>query len=213
MDELLKYATAFGLASGAGAKATVPLLLVGAFHHTPYFELSQRFQWIASPAVMAVLAVLLVLELWADAHPELGWASDLAGYAPKFVAGFLAFAASSGKLDPSLSKLAATGLMGGATAAGVHFLRNRLRRPVREHAEQVHESVGKAVTFTEAGFSAGVSALAILLPLAALALVVIGGGTSWALSRRLSSPSARCPNGHPLHPLARVCPHCKALIA
>ncbi len=63
MESLMTYMAAFGLASGAGAKAVIPVLALGAFSYTPYFELSQRFAWIADPAVMIVLGVLVFVEI------------------------------------------------------------------------------------------------------------------------------------------------------
>jgi ABC-type transport system involved in cytochrome c biogenesis permease subunit len=105
MDSLMTYMAAFGLAAGAGAKAVIPVLALGAFSYTPYFELSQRFAWIADPAVMVVLGVLVFVEILVDAHPELGRFSDVAAYLPKVVAGFLGFAAVTGTLDESLVQL------------------------------------------------------------------------------------------------------------
>ena len=59
MESLMTYMAAFGIAAGAGAKAFIPVLALGAFSYTPYFELSSRFEWIADPMVMAVLGVLI----------------------------------------------------------------------------------------------------------------------------------------------------------
>ena len=57
MPSLMSYLTGFGLASGVGAKAAIPVLMLGGLHYTEWFELSERFAWIASPPVMIVLAV------------------------------------------------------------------------------------------------------------------------------------------------------------
>lgn len=177
MASLTAYLTGFGLATGAGAKAAIPVFLLGAFHYTPYFELSQSFSWIAEPPVMVVLAVLILVELYADAHPELGVVSDAAAYLPKFVAGFIAFAAVTGTVDENLFQLGASGLLGGATAGAVHWLRNRARTPIRDHAEDVHEGVGKAATVGEAGAAALVSGVAVFSPyLLAVAITLVGGG-------------------------------------
>ena len=43
---------------------------------------------------------------------------------------------------------------GGGTAAGVHWLRNQVRRPFRDLAEDAHESVGRFASLGEAGASA-----------------------------------------------------------
>ena len=84
MTEIMTYLSAFGLASGAGAKAFIPVLMLGGLHYTRYFELSEKFSWIADPAVMTILAVLVVLEVVVDAHPDLGQFADEVAYLPKF---------------------------------------------------------------------------------------------------------------------------------
>ena len=145
--------SAFGLAGGAGAKAFIPLLLLGGFHYTPYFELGERFAWIASPQVLVVLGVLVVLEILVDSVPELGEYSDIVAYLPKVVAGFIAFAAATGSLDESLVQLGVSGALGGGTAAGVHWVRNQIRRPFREVAETLHGGAARAARVGEAGIS------------------------------------------------------------
>ncbi len=157
MTTLMTYMSAFGLASGAGAKACIPILALGAFHYTPYFELSGRFLWIADPAVMVVLGVLVVLEIVVDAHPDLGPWSDVVSYLPKIVAGFIGFAAVVGTIDSSLAALAGSGLLGAGTAAGIHWTRNTIRLPFRDTAEDLHEGVGKLASLSEAGVSAALS--------------------------------------------------------
>jgi len=146
MPSLMSLLTGFGLASGAGAKAFIPVLLLGGFHYTPYFELSERWLWIASPPVMVVLGVMVLVELWVDAHPDMGRWSDLAGYLPKLVAGFIAFSAATGSIDESLLQLGASGLFGAVTAGSVHWLRNQIRRPIRDYFEDIHEGVGKVAS-------------------------------------------------------------------
>jgi hypothetical protein len=211
MESLMTYMAAFGLAAGAGAKAVIPLLALGVFSYTPYFELSQRFAWIADPAVMIVLGVLVFIEILVDAHPDLGRFSDIAAYLPKVVAGFLGFAAVTGTLDDSLVQLGSSGVLGGGTAAGVHWLRNQVRRPFRDLAEDTHETVGKFASVGEAGASAALSGTALVAPpLSALLLVGFVAVSVVAMrtvdGRRI--PCERC--GEAIRPGALVCPHCKA---
>jgi hypothetical protein len=211
MESLMTYLAAFGLAAGAGAKAFVPVLALGAFSYTPYFELSQRFAWIADPAVMTILAVLVIVEIVVDAHPDLGRLSDVAAYLPKVVAGFLGFAAVTGTLDDSLVQLGASGILGGSTAAGVHWLRNQVRRPFRDLAEDAHETAGKFASFGEAGASVALSSTAIVAPpLSALLLV---GFVAVAVVTMRAADGRRVPCGlcgGAIRPGALVCPHCKA---
>jgi hypothetical protein len=209
MTTLMTYLSAFGLASGAGAKACIPILALGGFHYTPYFELSERFLWIADPAVMVVLGVLVVLEVAVDAHPDLGAWSDAVSYLPKLVAGFIGFAAVVGTVDSNLAALAASGLLGAGTAAGIHWTRNRVRLPFRDAAEDLHEGLGKAASLSEAGVSATLSGTAVLAPpLSAVLAVGLGAGALVAgravAGRRL--PCVHC--GEPIRPGALVCVHC-----
>lgn len=209
MSSLMTMMTAFGLAGGAGAKAFVPLLILGGFHYTPYFELSGRFAWIAAPPVMIVLGVLLVLEILVDSVPELGEYSDIVSYLPKAVTGFLAFAAATGTIDDNLASLSVSGVLGAGTAASVHWLRNRIRRPIREVGETLHEGVGRLASVGEAGASTLVSGTAILAPpLAITGLGVLLMGGVFAV-RGLDRRRKQCPScGHPVQKDALACPSC-----
>jgi hypothetical protein len=209
MTEIMTYLSAFGLASGAGAKAFIPILMLGGLHYTRYFELAESFSWIADPAVMIILAVLVVLEIVVDAHPDLGQFADEVAYLPKFAAGFIGFAAVVGTVDESLLALTGSGLLGGGTAVGVHWLRNKIRKPFRLAAEDVHEGVGKLASFTEAGTSAAVAGTAVLVP--PVSILMMGGIAAVALvasgkidGRRV--PCTQC--GEPIRPTAVVCFHC-----
>jgi hypothetical protein len=210
MESLMTYMAAFGISAGAGAKAFIPILALGAFSYTSYFELSQRFLWIADPVVMAVLAVLVIAEIAVDAHPELGRFSDVVAYLPKVAAGFLAFAAVTGRLDSDLVQLGTSGVLGGGTAAAVHWLRNQVRKPFRDLAEDAHEGAGKLASVGEAGASATLAGTAIVAPpLSALAMVgfvtVAVVGARAADHRRV--PCSHC--GEPIRPGALVCRHCR----
>lgn len=209
MAGLMSYMAAFGLATGAGAKAFIPLFALGAFHYTPYFELGERWRWIADPVVMAVLGVLIVIEILVDAHPELGRFSDVVAYLPKFVAGFIAFAAATGTVDGSLTSLAASGVLGGGTASGVHWLRNQVRRPFRDAAEHLHETVGKGASLAEAGTSATVASGAILAPPLALGAAIALAAVALVVSRRLDGRRVACVHcSGPIRPGASICLHC-----
>lgn len=211
--KILTLLTAFGLATGAGAKAFVPVLLLGLFHYTVWFDLSADYLWIAHPVVISILAVLVLIELWVDAHPDLGGASAIVGYLSKFVAGFIAVAAVVGQLDPEITELAGSGLLGGVTAITVHGARNAIRRPIRESAEIAHESVGKIFSAGEAATAATISAAAILSPfagLAAIALAIVSGVLLWRIGTR-RSPCGAC--GAMIRSQALVCPSCGARTA
>lgn len=211
MTPLMSYLAGFGLASGAGAKAFIPVLALGAFHYTEYFELSDRWLWIADPAVMVVLGLLVVAEIVADAVPEFGEWLDAVGYLPKVAAGFIAFAAATGDLHDSLLELAASGLLGGGTAAAGHWIRTRIRRPFRMLVEDLHPFAGRFASVSEAGVSAAVSGSAMVVP--PLSLLLFGAVATVTLIVTSSMDRRRVPCtacGEPIRPGALVCPHCRA---
>lgn len=210
METLMTYMAAFGLATGAGAKAFIPILALGAFSYTSYFQLADRFVWIADPMVMVILGVLVVVEIVVDSHPDLGRFSDIASYLPKIVAGFIGFAAVTGQLDPDIAQLGASGVLGAGTAAGVHWLRNKVRSPFRDFAEDAHESAAKVATLSEAGASATLAGTAVVVPPVSMALaLVLVGGSAVAAHRTAARrrPCVHC--GEPIRPGALVCLHCK----
>jgi hypothetical protein len=211
METLMSYMAAFGLATGAGAKAFIPILALGAFHYTPYFELTGRFTWIADPLVMGILGVLVVIEIVVDSHPDLGRFSDVASYLPKIVAGFIGFAAVTGQLDSNLAQLGASGVLGAGTAAGVHWLRNKVRQPFRDFAEDTHESAGKVASLAEAGASASLAGTAVVVPPVSMALALVMVGGSAIVAQRAAARRVPCRHcGEPIRPGALVCLHCKA---
>ncbi len=207
---LLTYCTGFGLAAGAGGRAGLAVLALGAFHYTDYFELSERFVWIASPPVMAVLGVIGVVEIWADAHPDIGEFTELAAWLPKLVAGFLAFAAATGSVDGNLLQLAASGIMGAITAGTVQFVRSEVREVVRDTSEATHPFVDKAYAMGETAVAGTVAGAAFLAPVAIPLLVVVGLGAAWGVRGWLKKRGNHCGDcGGEVHPDAVICPHCR----
>lgn len=184
MTTLMQYLTAFGLAASAGTRASVPVLALGLFHYTPYFELSREWSWIASPIVMAVLFALLALEFYAEAHPELSALNRLVGYAPALLSGFIAFASVTGTLDKSLLHLAASGILGGTTAVAVRYARNKVHRVL----EPFHEPAGRFISVGETGASMVVSSAAMTVPFAGIVVASVFGLIALLVARKWSGP-------------------------
>lgn len=210
MESILPYLTAFGLATGAGTRASIPVIALGLFHYTPWFELSPRWEWIASPPVLIVLGVLLVIELYADSHPEFGEMVDSIGYLPALVAGFIAFAAATGTVDSSLLHLAASGLLGSGTAVVVHGIRNKMRAPLRQGVEDVHDHAGALTTAAETGAAAAISAASFIVPAAGAVAAVLAIFSALALGGILRGAKIPCPHcGGMIDRRALVCAGCK----
>ena len=211
MPTLMSYLTALGLASSVGAKAFIPVLALGVFHHTQYFELAPGWVWIASPPVMAIMAVLALAEIAVDSNPELGEYADFVHYLPKAVAGFIAFAAATGAVHQSLAELTGSGLLGAATAVGTHHVRSAARRQLRDHAEAVLPRVGLVASLGEATLAAGAAGTAVVAPVAGVALmagagVVAMASTAWVDGWRKACVHPDC--GQEIRPEASVCRHC-----
>jgi hypothetical protein len=134
---ILSYMTAFGLAAGAGSRACMVILALGVFHYTPYFELSESYAWVASIPVMFVVAFLALLDILADAFPDISELNDVAQYLPGLVAGFLCFAAMTGSVDNNLLHLVISGVLGGGVATGARFVRNELSEVSRDIAGEL----------------------------------------------------------------------------
>ncbi len=210
MQTLMTYLTGFGLASGVGAKAFIPVLALGLFHYTDYFELSERWAWIANPVVMVILAVLVLVEIVVDSTPELAQHADLVAYLPKAALGFIAFAAATGRVDRSLLELSASGLLGSGTAVGSHWIRSQLRRPLRHAVEDFHRYVPRAASLGEAGVSAMVATTSVLAPLIGLGLLVALVIGAWTIAVAVDRRRVTCVHcGQPIRPGALVCIHCK----
>lgn len=129
MDIFTSILSGFGLAAPAGLNAWLPLLitgLAGRFHllnltlQKPYDQLTQTW-------VLIVLAVLLLIEIFADKIPAIDTANDIIHTFIRPVAGGILFAAHSGAvggLDPLPSFI-----LGLLSAGGVHAVK-ATSRPV-----------------------------------------------------------------------------------
>jgi len=181
--DLLTLTTGLGLAAGAGGRAMIVALALGGFHYTAYFTLGSNFEWLAAPPVMAVLGVLAAVELLADWYPSFGELNDLSAYAPKAVAGFIALAAATGRVDDSLLALLGSGVLGAGTAASVHWGRTRIRRTTRDLGALFDRGASAAETTAAAGLTGAAFLQPILVPFLLVALCT-GGWFALKLLRR-----------------------------
>ena len=95
---MLELLTGSGLATAAGLNAYVPLLIVGGANALwpSVISLPNGWQWLSNPWVIAVLAVLLVIEVVADKVPALDTVNDVVQTVVRPTAGGLAFGSVSG---------------------------------------------------------------------------------------------------------------------
>jgi hypothetical protein len=181
--ELMALMTGFGLAAAAGGRACLVLAALGCFHYSPWFELGSDYAWVASPIVICVAFVLAIVEILADAHPEISELVALASYLPKFVVGFIALSAATGSVDATLLQLAASGVAGGGTAMAVHYIRSELREMVHALTGDV-DAVNSGYSWLESGGAMVLAGTAVAAPvLGAAAIVVLLVAGIWSMRR------------------------------
>ena len=157
---------------GAGGRAALVVLGLGLFHYTEYFQLSDPYLWIASPPVLAVVGVLALVEILADMSPDFSELSDLAGYLPAAVAGFIALSAVTGGVDGSLLRLSLSGVLGGVTGVGIHWVRNKVSGAFRDASDVTVDGVHKTRSVGETALTAGVVGTSFVWPFLAMGILV-----------------------------------------
>jgi hypothetical protein len=215
--------TATGLAGAAGHRAFLPALGLGALHRLsaalatsaggePLFALSDGYLWLADPAVMAVLGLLVLVELVAEANEDLPELVEWSQKLPKAVAGFLMASAAVGTVHDDVGALLASGILGAGVSMGVDTLRIGVKRTAFEPLGATLGPWGtRGYSLAESGWSLGVVLASVLLPVLGVAAVVAVAAT-WFATRRMEArrrvPCPRC--GEKIHRRARVCAHCRA---
>jgi hypothetical protein len=168
--------TGAGLAAPAGLNAYIPLLTVGLLNrYTDLVTLSSPFDIISSDVGLIVLAILLLIELFADAVPGLDSVNDVIQTAIRPAAGAIVMLASDNEVVDMHPFLLA--LLGGGLAGLVHAVKS-VGRPVVTVATG---GLGNAAVSTgENVVSLILSILAVLAPVA----VLIGGAALLVLAIR-----------------------------
>ncbi len=93
---VLETLTGMGLATSAGLNAYIPLLLVGLLaRYTHLITLPPSWHWLENGWVLAILAVLLLVEFVADKIPIVDHVNDVLQTFVRPTAGGLAFGAAS----------------------------------------------------------------------------------------------------------------------
>jgi hypothetical protein len=187
---VLELLTGTGLATAAGLNAYVPLLVIGLLgRYTNLIHLPSAWSWLGNGWVLLILAVLLAIEFVADKVPAVDSVNDVVQTVVRPTAGGMAFAAGSGSetvtvTDPSAlwtQRLWIPILIGLLIALTVHGAK-ATARPVLNVA-----TVGLAapvVSTVEDGASAGLSVVAIIIPVLVVLFLVVLIWWMVAMSRR-----------------------------
>ena len=170
--------TGITLAAPAGVNAYIPLLAVALAERLGWVTLRQPFDVMGQWWFIALVAVLLTVELVADKVPAVDHVNDVIQTFVRPAAGGLVAVASSGqgRVEPWL--LLGAGVL---IAGGVHAVKASARPVINATTGGTGAPV--VSTIEDVG-AAGVSVMAILLPLITVLLVVCGlAVTVWGVWR------------------------------
>lgn len=187
---MLEVLTATGLATAAGLNAGLPLLVLGAAARwTTLVELPAGWVWLSEGWVLAVLAVLVLLDVVADKVPGLDHLNDLAQTVVRPTSGGLAFGAGVGAVTPAVADptvLTDTGvwlpvLVGVGLALGTHVTKAAARPVVSAATLGIG---GPVISAVEDVTSVLLVLAALLLPVLVVALLLVPAVVGVRLARR-----------------------------
>jgi hypothetical protein len=168
LDIVVSVALGVGLAAAVGFRVFLPLLVMSGAAYSGVLTLSEELQWLATPTALAMLSVAALVEILAYYVPGVDNLLDTIATPAALVAGTIAAAAVMTDLPPPVRWT--TAVIAGGGAAGVTQSVTSL---LRAKSTVLTGGLGNAaVSTSEAGGALVVSVLALLAPLAALALVV-----------------------------------------
>jgi len=223
-SELMQVLTGAGLAGAAGHRAFIPPLALGLMHRfaaagatagvEPWFKLSQKFEWLGDPKVLAILGVLAVIEYVAERSPDAPELVTLALKLPKAASGFLVAAAGVGQMDESLVALTASGVLGSATSLGVDTLRAGVKHAVQQPlSDATHGHSDRLMGSAETAWSGFLTYLAWVVPIVAILALGLLVGVWFGRKKVEKANRVACSKcGYLRHPDAKVCPECKAVV-
>jgi len=180
---LLALAAGIGIAAACGLRAFLPLLALSLGVRFDLVRVDHSAAWIASTPVLVTLAWATVLEIAADKVPALDHLLDLIGTGLRPAAAGLAGWCTFEGLHPALGIAAA--LVLGSGAMGLHVAKAKVRLG---SSILTMGGANPVLSLVEDAISAGLSALALLAPIAA---VVAAGMVVWVLRRVFRAPKWR----------------------
>lgn len=187
----MELMTGFGLATAAGLNAYIPMLSMGLLdRYTSLVNLPHGWDWLANGWVIAIVAVLLLVEIVADKVPALDSVNDAVQTFVRPTAGGIVFGSGTAAQTAAVSdpaEFARTGqwvpvVIGVVTALAVHLTKTA----VRPAANVATAGVAAPVLSTIEDFtSVGLTFIAILIPaLVLIVLIALVGAAVWLLRRR-----------------------------
>lgn len=169
MEMLLSVGLGVGLAAACGFRVFLPVLVMGVAARAGALDLAEGFEWMAGTPALLALGVATVCEIGAYYIPWLDNVLDVAAMPAAVTAGIVVAAANVGTAAPLLGWALAA--VAGGTAAAVVQTGTTL---LRGASSMMTGGLGNPVVSTaEAGSAAGLSLLAITMPVLALVAVLL----------------------------------------
>jgi hypothetical protein len=165
---VISIALGVGLAAAVGFRVFLPLLVMSGAAYTGHLTLSDSFAWLGTPTALAMLSAAAIAEILAYYVPGVDNLLDAIATPAALVAGTIAAAAVMTDLPPIVKWT--TAVIAGGGAAG---LTQSVTSLLRAKSTVMTGGLGNtAVSTSELGGALFISLLALLAPLAALAIVV-----------------------------------------
>jgi hypothetical protein len=185
-DLAVSVALGVALAAAVGFRVFLPMLVMSVAAHTGHLALGSGFGWLASAPALVMLSVAAVLEVLAYYIPVVDNLLDAIAAPAALLAGTLVSAAVMIDLPPMVKWT--TAVIAGGGAAG---LTQGLTSLLRAKSTLVSGGVGNHVISTgELAAALTVSLLALIAPLAAVAVVALIGWFTVRLVRGLYRKAA-----------------------
>jgi len=179
---MIEVLSAFGLSAATGLNAYLPLLIVGLVaRFTDWIALKSPWNILENTWVLAVLAVLLLIETIVDKIPAADTVNDIIQTFIRPVAGAILFAAGANVIS-NVSPAAAM-ICGLVVAGGVHAAKATTRPVITASTG----GLGNPVISTVEDIVSGVSTFfAIVLPVLAAVFIatLLGLFVWWRIRRR-----------------------------
>jgi hypothetical protein len=179
-DLVFAAAAGIAIAAACGLRAFLPLLALSIGVRLDFVHVDHAAAWIASTPVLVTLLWATLLEIVADKVPAIDHLLDLVATGLRPAAAALAAWCTFVGLHPALAIAAALILGGGAM--GLHVAKAKVRLG---SSMLTLGGANPVLSFVEDTIAAGLSALAVLAPIAA---VVTAGVVVWMLRRVFRAP-------------------------
>ena len=175
MDALLGVLVGIGLSAACGFRVFVPLLIMSIAANAGHLQLAPSFQWIGSDVAVAAFAIATILEVIAYYVPWMDNLLDSVATPAAICAGTIVTAAMVSDMSPFLKWTLA--VIAGGGAAGLVQGTTVLARGTS--SATTAGFANPILATIELGGSMFTSLLAILLPIAAIVLLILFAVLFW----------------------------------